>query len=71
MVVVPVKIAPLAVRRNAIRRKVGEALRRIVGAGGVVAGKEVVVAVHNAPLTATVLEKLLVLLLQKSGILQQ
>ena len=71
VVVVPMKSAPLAVHRNAIRRRVAETLQRIVTAGGIAPRKNVVVTVRSLLPNATTLEKSLVLLLRKSGILQQ
>lgn len=71
VVVVPLKVAPLATQRNAIRRRVTEMLRKIVLTGGLVEQKEIVVTVNNAMMGATPLESALVLLLRKSGILQQ
>lgn len=70
-VLVPTSVAARALARNALRRKVTEALRRVLRAHDVIVGKKVVLTVRSVPPIARDLEKSLVLLLNKSAILQK
>ncbi len=70
-VLVPRSAAATAVARNALRRATTEELRRIIKDGRVVPRKKIVVVVRSIPLRQKDFHDTLVLLLNKSGILQQ
>lgn len=70
-VLVPRSAAPTAVARNALRRATTEALRKIMKEGNVASRKKIVIVVRSTPLRQKDFHDTLVLLLNKSGILQQ
>ena len=69
-VLVPKSASASAVQRNALRRRVTEALRIIVTAGRVAPQRRGVLVVRSAPQGNTALRKVLMSLLKKSGILE-
>jgi len=70
-VTVPVKIAPRAVERNALRRRISESLRLLLTEHALSGGRRAVVTAQKYSLTGPEITEALVMLLKKSGILPQ
>ena len=70
-VTVPASAVPGAVRRNRLRRRISEQLRLLVKSRRLSVPATVVVVGRNEAMTAAEIRDVLVMLLMKSGILQQ
>jgi ribonuclease P protein component len=70
-VVVPVGVHAGAVKRNTLRRRIAESLRVVLRRYAPTTGRSVVLMAKQQDMSSQEIEEALVLLLGKSGILQQ